>query len=422
MTESRMVIIGSGEAGARAAIELRTQGWTGSITIIGEEKWAPYERPPLSKGLLVEEDEPSPVFILNDEKLSEHDITLLTGRTVVKIERKSRMILLSDGQRLDYNRLLLATGARPRQFFVEGSENASVFYLRTFSDTLALRKQLKPDKHIAVIGGGFIGLEAAASAIEKGCKVTLIELGPRILMRGVPKEIADFVEMRHRKAGVEFKFGISIEKIERDKDQQVIVLADGTLIKCDSIIIGIGAIPETQLAAECGLEVNNGVCVDEMLRTNDPNIFAAGDCCSFPHSIYADKRIRLESWRNAQDQGALAARNMLDAEEPYTTVPWFWSDQYELTLQVSGLPDFGEIIVERLIGESGKFFFHLASNGRLVAASAVGPISKVAKDIRFAEKLIQNQARPNIEDLINPKVKLKSFLQLLESGAMQDSH
>jgi 3-phenylpropionate/trans-cinnamate dioxygenase ferredoxin reductase component len=409
MNELGMVIIGAGEAGTRAAMELRAQGWTGTITLIGEEEGAPYERPPLSKRLLPEE--PAPVFILDNEKLSQHDITFMSGCTVKEIDRNNRKLILESGQQIQYERLLLATGARPRKFSLAGSDTAKVLYLRTFSDATALCKRLRPGKHIVVVGGGFIGLEVAASAIEQGCTVTLIELGPRILMRGVPMEIAEIVEARHRAAGVEFKYGVSIDRIENSGDEQVITFADGTVMKSDSIVVGIGAIPETGLAAACGLQIENGVCVDEMLRTSDPNIFAAGDCCSFPHRLYGGKRIRLESWRNAQDQGSLAARNMLDAGEPYTTVPWFWSDQYEQTLQVTGLTDFGDFIVSRDCGDIGKFFFHLTKDGRLVAACAIGPISKIAKDIRFSEMMIHQQARPDLNALANPNVKLKTLLR-----------
>ncbi|MCY9696622.1 NAD(P)/FAD-dependent oxidoreductase [Paenibacillus alginolyticus] len=411
MTEFGMVIVGAGEAGARAAIELRTQGWTGTITLIGEEKWKPYERPPLSKSLLVDEDNPTPVFILDNEKLVQHDIRFLSDSTVIGIDRISRTVELADGLMIRYDRLLLATGARPRRFSLEGSDTSSVLYLRTFSDALTLRERLSPGKHVAVIGGGFIGLEAAASAVQRGCSVTLVELGPRILMRGVPKEIADIVEARHRAAGVEFKFGVTIERIDSNNDRTDIVLADGTIISCDACLIGIGAMPETTLAAKCGLEIENGICVDAMLGTSDPDIFAAGDCCSFPHPFYAGERIRLEAWRNAQDQGSLAARNMLGAEEAYTIVPWFWSDQYELTLQVTGLPNHSDRIISRNIGEVGKLFFHIASDGRLVAASGVGPVASIARDIRLAEMLIHQQARPDALALANPDVKLKTLLQ-----------
>jgi 3-phenylpropionate/trans-cinnamate dioxygenase ferredoxin reductase component len=410
MTERAMVIIGSGEAGARAAVELRTQGWSGPITLIGEERLAPYERPPLSKSLLFTEEEPSPVFILDNEKLAEHGIAFLSGSTAVGIDRNNCTVELDNGRQIKYHRLLLATGARPRKLTLEGSETANLLYLRTFSDALALRGNLKPGKHIAVIGGGFIGLEAAASAIEKGCSVTLLEHGPRILTRGVPKEIADIVEARHRAAGVEFKFGASIEKIDDNVDGQTITLGDGTLIHCDSVIVGIGAIPETSLAADCGLEIENGIRVDEVLRTSDSNIFAAGDCCSFPHRRYDGRRIRLEAWRNAQDQGFQVARNMLGFDEPFEVVPWFWSDQYDLTLYVTGLPDSGEKTVIRDLGDAGKLFFHFTEEGKLVGASGIGTTS-ISKEVRIAEKLIEKQRILDITLFERPDMKLKTLLK-----------
>lgn len=410
MTERAMVIIGSGEAGVRAAVELRTQGWSGPITLIGEERLAPYERPPLSKSLLFTEEVPSPVFILDNEKLAEHGIAFLSGSTAVGIDRNNCTVQLDNGRQIEYHRLLLATGARPRKLTLEGSETANLLYLRTFSNALALRENLQPGKHIAVIGGGFIGLEAAASAIEKGCSVTLLEHGPRILTRGVPKEIADIVEARHRAAGVEFKFGASIEKIDNSVDGQTITLGDGTLIHCDSIIVGIGAIPETSLAADCGLEIENGIRVDEMLRTSDPNIFAAGDCCSFPHRRYDGRRIRLEAWRNAQDQGFQVARNMLGFDEPFEVVPWFWSDQYDLTLYVTGLPDSGVNTVIRDLGDAGKLFFHFTEDSKLLGASGIGTTA-ISKEVRIAEKLIEKQRILDIPFLERPDTKLKSLLK-----------
>ncbi|GGG19046.1 NAD(P)/FAD-dependent oxidoreductase [Paenibacillus abyssi] len=414
MTDIGMVIIGAGEAGARAAVQLREEGWSGPITLIGEERLSPYERPPLSKGTLLDKDEPAPVWILNEERLAQHDITFISGCGAVDIDRERRTVLLEDGRLIPYFRLLLTTGARPRKYKLEGSEDADVLYLRTYADAMKLRDRLHSGMHVAVIGGGFIGLEVTASAIERGCTVSLIELGPRILSRGVPKEIADVVEARHRKAGVDFKFGVPIEKITKNGERQTIVLADGSTIECNAIIIGIGAIPESSLAEKCGLEIDNGIRVDEMLRTSDPFIYAAGDCCSFPHPFYGGRRIRLEAWRNAQDQGTLAAHNMMGADKVYKAVPWFWSDQYELTLQVTGLTDAGETIVSRDIGEEGRFYFHLAGDGSLVAASAIGPISKIAKDIRFSEMLIHQGARPDPEALANPDVKLRSLAMVVQ--------
>ena len=412
MNENGMVIVGAGEAGARAAVELRKQGWTGTITIIGEEKRPPYERPPLSKQLLLSDDEPSPTVILDNEMMARHNIRFLSGSKAVQINRSTRTIALSDGSEIPYERLLLATGARPRQLFLNGSALPGVLYLRTFADALTICKRIQPGKRVVVIGGGFIGLEVAASAIKRGCSVTLIEVGPRILMRGVTLEIASVVEKCHRAAGVVFNLGVSIESIENTHGEHIITLADGAIISCDEIIVGIGAIPETSLAAECGLEIDNGVSVNEILATSDPHIFAAGDCCSFPHPHYGGKRIRLEAWRNAQDQGMHAARNMLGASEPYKTIPWFWSDQYEQTLQVAGFPDYGKTTVLRDMGEAGKLFFHLSDEGRLVSVSGIGPNAGIAKEIRLGEMLIERQARPEPEMLSNPNAKLKQLLSV----------
>jgi 3-phenylpropionate/trans-cinnamate dioxygenase ferredoxin reductase subunit len=231
-------------------------------------------------------------------------------------------------------------------------------------------------------------------------------------MRGVPEEIAHTVEACHRKAGVNFKFGVGIQGIETSSNEYTIALADGTFVHCDAIIVGIGAVPETSLASQCGLEIENGIRVSETLATSDPNIFAAGDCCSFPHPLYDGKRIRLEAWRNAQDQGMHAAKNMLGSVDPYTAVPWFWSDQYEQNLQVAGLVDCGEKTVIRDLGENGKLFFHLSTDNRLMAASGVGAVS-IAKDIRITEMLIEKQGIVDPSSLENPKVKLKSMLKLL---------
>jgi 3-phenylpropionate/trans-cinnamate dioxygenase ferredoxin reductase component len=409
MGSQGIVIVGAGESGARAAIELRNQGYSGTITMIGKGKQTPYELPPLSKNVLVTEDEPSPTYILDDEKLSKLDIQLLSDSAAVKLDREKCSVFLEDGRQVGYERLLLATGASPRKLALEGSDLSGALYLRSFSDALAIRSRLHPGNRVVVIGGGFIGLEVAASARQRGCGVTLLEVGPRILMRGVPEAIANIVEARHRAAGVVFKLGVGIERVDSSNNEHRIALADGTVIECDTLIVGIGAIPETSLAAECGLEVNNGICADERLATSDPNIFVAGDCCSFPHRLYDGKRIRLEAWRNAQDQGIHAAGSILGASAPYEAVPWFWSDQYDLTLQVTGLVDAGAVTVKRESGDGNHLFFHLNDQGRLVAASGIGP--SIAKDIRIAEMLIQRQAAPELTQLADPVFKLKALLQ-----------
>lgn len=411
MNEAGLVVIGAGEAGARAVAELRERGYTGAITLLGNEGQYPYERPPLSKRQLTDEAAPIPATVIGPGELERLGVRFRGGDAAVRIDRDGREVELASGGRVPYERLLLATGAAPRKLTVQGSGAEEVLYLRRFEDMQRLRERLRSGARAAIIGGGFIGLEAAASASALGCEVTLIEVAPRILTRGVPEAIARRVEERHRKAGVRFRIGTMLESIDREGDDLAIRLADGSETRCDVVIAGIGAVPETTLAADCGLTVANGIQVDGRLQTSDPAIFAAGDCCSFPHPLYGGRHIRLEAWRNAQDQGLHAAAAMLGADEPYAAVPWFWSDQYDLTLQVAGLLDGAASTVVREPGDGATLYFHLAEDGRLLAASGIGPEGSVAKDIRLAEMLIARQARPLPEALADPGVKLKQLLR-----------
>jgi 3-phenylpropionate/trans-cinnamate dioxygenase ferredoxin reductase subunit len=410
MAEPGMVIVGAGEAGARAALALREQGWTGSVTLIGEEPHGPYERPPLSKSVMTLVGEPTAAIILSPDRLAEHSIELMAGAEATAIDRATKTVRLADGRSIPFRRLLLATGARPRRLSLPGGESKAVHYLRTWGDALALRSRFHQRGRIVIIGGGFIGLELASSAVERGCAVTIVEAAPRILMRGVPEDVAGLVDERHRRAGIAMVIGVGVDAIAGEPGSLEVRLADGRSLAADTVVAGIGAVPETALAAAAGLEIENGIRADGRLATSDPDIFAAGDCCSFPHSLYAGRRIRLEAWRNAQDQGAHAARTMLGADDAYEAVPWFWSDQHDLCLQIAGLPDEGTHTVRRQDGEGLELRFHLDGQGRLVGASGVGPIGKIAKDIRLSEMLIAKRAHPDPAYLASPGVKLKALL------------
>jgi 3-phenylpropionate/trans-cinnamate dioxygenase ferredoxin reductase subunit len=343
--------------------------------------------------------------VLGHERAAALGIELVLGTEATAIDRAARAVVLADGRTLPYSRLLLATGARPRRLTLPGHEQA--LYLRRFDDALVLRPLLRSGARLAIIGGGFIGLELAAAAAARGCAVTLAEVQPRILMRGVPAEIAAVIAARHRAAGIDLRTGIGIERIEPGA---AVVLADGSRIAADAVIAGIGAVPETALAEAAGLTVDNGIAVDATLATADPAIFAAGDCAACAHPLYGGRRIRLEAWRNALDQGALAARNMLGRGEAIRAVPWFWSDQYELTLQIAGLADEGRTMVARDLGDGAQLLFHLAADGRLVAASGVGPLGKIAREVRLAEMLIAQRAAPDPAALASPAVRLKTLL------------
>ena len=412
-TEAGIVIIGAGEAGARAAAALRENHYAGPVTLIGEELHLPYERPPLSKAAMTGADEPTAATIMSEEQLAAHGIRHLSGVMVTDIDCAGHTVLLDDGSRIPYTKLLLATGARPRRLTTPGADASHVLYLRTFADALAMRAYLKPGIRLVVIGGGFIGLEIAASALDRGCTVTVVEMAPRILGRAVPAEVAALVAEAHAAAGIRLIVGVGLAAIE----DKAVSLADGTRLACDAIIAGVGAIPETGLAEKAGLAIENGIRVNGQLQTDDPDIFAAGDCCAFPHPVFGGRRLRLrlEAWRNAQDQGNHAARAMLGETAPFEVVPWFWSDQHDHTLQIAGLPDEGDTTVTRDLGGT-TLHFHLKA-GRLVGASAFGPIAKVAREIRLAEMLIARRAEPSPAALADPSVKLKSLLAAVPLAA-----
>ncbi|TPI46306.1 ferredoxin reductase [Mesorhizobium sp. B2-9-1] len=403
-----MVVIGAGECGGRAALALRDLGFEGPVTLVGDEPHLPYERPPLSKEAMTGEA-PAIKAIATDALFAERAIRHIHSVRAVAIDRAAHVVQLSDGSSLPYEKLLLATGSVPRKLPMPGLGGRCV-YLRTFNDALAIRAHLSAGNRVAIIGGGFIGLELAAAARKPGAAVTVIEAQPRILMRGVPAEIAEIIHKAHEAEGVAIRTGQGIAAIDDDGKEVGITLADGQRVVADLAVIGIGAVPVTALAAEAGLAIDNGIAVDEQLRTADPDIFAAGDCCSFPLAVYGGRRVRLEAWRNAQEQGALAAKNILGGEEVHAAVPWFWSDQYGLTLQIAGLSDEGRSIVRRDLDDGAFILFHLAEDGRLVAASGIGPGNAVARDIRLAEMLIAKRASPAPEALGSQAVKLKSLL------------
>ena len=401
-----IVIIGAGKAGATAALALRQGGYTGAVTLLGAEPHAPYDRPPLSKAALLEQEPPSPAWVLTPELAAAQNISLRRGAEVIGIAPPARRVHLAGGTSLPYDKLLLATGAAPRR--LPGAEG--VLYLRNYEDALALRARLVPQSRVAIIGGGFIGLELAAAASQRGAVVTLIESAPRVLMRGVPAAVAAAVAARHAQAGVNLLPGTGITRIARAGAEHQLHLADGSLLTADLVIAGIGAAPETRLAAAAGLALDNGIAVDAGLRTSDPHIYAAGDCCAFPHPLYAGRRIRLEAWRNAQDQGEAVAQAMLGGTQAFQAVPWFWSDQYDICLQVAGLAEPDAPTIERHLPDGTVLHFQCDAQGRLIAAAAAGRMS-LGKEIRLAEMLIARRAHPSPAALAAPDVSLKSLLR-----------
>lgn len=405
MTEAGMVIIGAGKAAARAVVGLREFGWQGAVTLIGEEPHPPYDRPPLSKAQVTEEGEPSPILLLDAETMAALNTTFISGVAATHIDRASKHVRLADGRLIPYHKLLICTGAKPRKLPMAGAERALL--LRDFPDTIAVRKAFQPGVSVAIIGGGFIGLELASSAAKLGCATTVIEAQPRVLLRGVDEAVAKVVADRHIGAGVTIITNAKIASI----DAHAVHLADGTRVAADILIAGIGAAPAIALGEEAGLTIDNGIACDDHMRTSDAHIYAAGDCCSFPHPLFGNKRMRMEAWRSAQDQAGVAAENMCGGDKVFAAVPWFWSDQYDLNLQIAGLPGDGPKIVRREMKDGAFILCHLKDDGTLVGASGIGKGNAIARDIRLLELLIAKQAKPDPAALANADVQLRALLK-----------
>jgi 3-phenylpropionate/trans-cinnamate dioxygenase ferredoxin reductase component len=400
-----IVIIGAGMAGARACINLRANDYAGDIILIGEEQHLPYDRPPLSKSSILQDDEPEPVWLMDETIARELNVTFRHSIQATKINRATKTISLSDGTTQAYTKLLLATGAKPRKLTLPGGEHALT--LRNHEDTLDLRKRFQPGKNIVIIGGGFIGLELASSAAKRGCNVTLVEAQPRILMRGVPEPIAKIIHDEHVKHGVTMLTGTALSHLTAN----TVHLADGRVLDADSIIAGIGAAPDITLAAEAGLAIENGIACNEHMQTSDPDIYAAGDCASYINPKHNNRRMRLEAWRSAQEQAATAASNMLGITKVHNSIPWFWSDQYDLGLQIAGIADLGPVTVTRKTAEDSLVLFHLAEDGTLMGASGIGVGNAIGRDIKLAEMMMAKNMKPSPEALADPTQQLKSLLK-----------
>jgi 3-phenylpropionate/trans-cinnamate dioxygenase ferredoxin reductase subunit len=371
-TSARVVIVGAGHAGGSVAALLRQFGWKGPITLIGAEPVPPYQRPPLSKAWLKGESDLTSLLLRPASFYDASGIELLLASRVVSIDRSAEMVTLAAGQTAMYDHLVLAPGAQARTLQLPGHGLRGVIELRTVADADRLMAVLQPDARVAIIGAGYIGLEAAASARTLGVDVTVIEREARVLPRVASTPLSDFFQRRHAAAGVQILLNAAVEAFEgTDGRVTAVRLSDGRCIPCDAVLIGIGAAPNDALGRAAGLDCANGIIVDLAARTSDPAIHAIGDCTQRPLSLY-HRTGRLESVPNALEQAKQAAADLCGRPPPAPEVPWFWSDQYEVRLQIAGLPfDVAQTVVR---GEpaSGSFaIFHLAADGVVQAVEAV---------------------------------------------------
>ncbi len=399
---NKIVIIGAGQAGAQAVASLRAEGYSGAITLIGDEPFPPYQRPPLSKAYLAGDFARERLFLKPDSFYTESKCELLLGTRATRIDRAAKTVRLADGTAIPYDRLLLATGAKVRVLPIPGSALKGVHYLRGIADVDALRLHLQPGVRFVVVGGGYIGLEVAAVAVKHGVDVTVIETADRVMVRAASPWVSAFYEQEHRSHGVKLLLNAMARGFE-GTDSVGAVLTDAGKVPADVVLVGVGIEPEIELAREAGLTCDNGIVVDENTATSDPDIFAAGDCTN--HPAFAGGRVRLESVQNAIDQAKHAALGLLGRPAPYREVPWFWSDQYDLKLQIAGLARPNDVTVLRGNPETRKFaVFHLR-DGVVAAVEAVN----AAPEYIVGRRLIAAQARVPPARLADTSVPAKSL-------------
>ncbi|MAM94452.1 FAD-dependent oxidoreductase [Parvibaculum sp.] len=383
-----ILIIGAGQAAAQAVQSLRSEGFEGTIRIFGDEPYAPYQRPPLSKKFLAGEIGYDRVELKAQDYYEQANVETHWSTRVTEIDRKAKHVLTGDGREFAYGKLILATGSRVRELNVPGFELEGVHYLRNIDDVKSIQAHFREGAKMVVVGGGYIGLEVAAVAAKRGIDVTVLETADRVMARVVDPIVSRFYERVHKEEGVKIETGVTVSGFEGTDKITAVTSGEGKSYPCDFVVVGIGIIPNTELAAEAGLEVENGIVVDEFCRTSDPDIFAAGDCTSHPNAIYGH-RLRLESVQNAIEQGKTAAATLTGKEKPYNQVPWFWSDQYDMKLQIVGLSQgYTEAVVRGDPATGRSFAVFYLKDGVLVAVDAVNR----APEFMMAKMLTQKKA------------------------------
>ncbi|MCV9938351.1 FAD-dependent oxidoreductase [Boseaceae bacterium BT-24-1] len=382
MSNESIIIVGAGHSGAKAAAALRKHGWLGSITLIGEEIHVPYDRPPLSKAVLLGKKTSQQCVFFSQAWYDENRIELITGEAVTGIDRVSRRVIFRERESLGYDRLLLATGSSLNRLPADGADLEGVWPLRTVDHATGVARALIPGSHLVVIGAGVIGLEVAAASVERGCTVTVLEAAPQAMGRLLPTAAAAALLNEHQTRGVGIHFGARVMKLEGTRAVSGVTLDSGETMPCSGVIFGVGVKPRSELAEAAGLAVDDGVLTNAYLQTEDERIFACGDICRYESTLFG-QRLRLENWRNAEDQAETAARNMLGELRAFDEVPWFWSNQYDVALQVVGLPMLGELTLAEEAGET-KLFLSVRGDGLVRGASAIGPVREVSA---FTRKL-----------------------------------
>ncbi|MCF6304229.1 MAG: FAD-dependent oxidoreductase [Rhodobacteraceae bacterium] len=400
---SKIIVIGAGQAGFSLVESLRKQGHTGAITLIGEEPAPPYQRPPLSKAYLLGDMAVERLFLRPESFYSDHDIELLTGVRVNAINPASKTVTLSNGGEMVYDKLALTTGSRSNRLPASiGGDLAGVHVVRSLADTDAMEPEFRAGARVLIIGGGYIGLEAAAVASKMGLKVTLVEMADRILQRVAAKQTSDYFRALHARHGVDIREGVGLERLNGDLRVTSANLSDGSTLEVDFVIAGVGVQPDIALAKTAGLTIENGIKTNAQCQTSDTNIFAAGDCASFPRQ---GRQIRMESVGNAIDQAQIAATAMLGGDTEYLPKPWFWSDQFDVKLQIAGLNTGYDTIITRGAGREVSFWYYQGK--KLLAVDAMND----PRSYMIGKRLIEAGKSPDADVIADATSDLKPLLR-----------
>jgi len=401
----RTIIIGAGHAGGMTASFLRKKKYNGEVILIGQENNYPYQRPPLSKDFLTKPIEDKNLYLKSSEYYKRNSIDVLKGVEVTEIDRENKILKLDNGKNLNFEKVVLATGSCVTKINTE-CNSSNINYLRNIEDAIQLKDKLSNKKSIVIIGAGYIGLEVASSAIKLKLDTTIVEMEDRVMKRSVSNDVSSFFQDEHRKRGVEFLFNRSVVNIKDYKGKKEIICSDEKIIHSDFVVAGIGVKPNIKLAEDIGLDCNNGILVDENGCTSDPYFYAVGDVANYFNNLYK-KRIRLESVQNCIDQSNTVAASIVEKYEPYHSVPWFWSDQYDIKLQIAGIKDkYDEKIIRGNI-KKRRFSVLYLRNGKLISIDAINK----PKDFMAGKKLIQRKKALEISDFSNPDINLNDLLE-----------
>ena len=407
----RVIIIGAGHAGTSAARSLRDGGWTGEVVILSNELSKPYERPPLSKEFLSNTKSSADILINPPEWMEANHIQFRAGDGVESINVEAHTVQTKNAKSYHYDYLILATGSSSFTPDIPGIARDGVFSRRSLDQALTLRDRLSFSQKVVIIGGGLIGLEVAATATKiPGLDTTVIERASTLLPRLLPETVSSQILEMHRQNGTTVVLDATVVEIVGTDKVEGVKLSTGKVVEADTVLVAVGALPETALAKDAGLAVDTGVVVDEYLQTSNQRVYAAGDISQFPANGGSH---RLESWKNALDQGAAVAASILGQKLPFKAVPWMWSDQFDKVIQVAGIPDPSHIEVRRVLNNGGIMTFHLSEDGTLRAATAFGDLSQVANSIRVSTSMIEKELAPEMVQLADPSSDLRAMLRAI---------